>query len=103
VVDAVGGRLEIFMDGGVRSGQDVLKALALGAQGCLLGRAYLYGLGAMGQEGAATAIELIRRELDISMALTGVRTIDEISRDVLWPPPMVRPQHAAAIPTAARA
>jgi L-lactate dehydrogenase (cytochrome) len=88
IVDAIGTQKEVLFDGGVRSGQDVLRALALGAKGCLIGRAFLYGLGAGGEAGVTTAIELIRRELDISMALTGVRGIDQIDRSVLadeWP------------------
>src|SRR5215216_4572533 len=83
VVDAIGSQMEILFDGGVRSGQDVMRALALGAQGCLIGRAFLYGLGAGGQAGVRTAIEVIRKELDVCMALTGVTTIDEIDHRVL--------------------
>jgi L-lactate dehydrogenase (cytochrome) len=88
IVDAVGSELEILFDGGVRSGQDVLRALALGAKGCLIGRAFLYGLGAGGEAGVATAIEVIRKELDVSMALTGVSRVKDIDRRVLadgWP------------------
>jgi L-lactate dehydrogenase (cytochrome) len=72
VAAAVGDRIEVFMDGGVRGGQDVLKAMALGAKGVFIGRAYIYGLGAMGQAGVAKALECIRRELDVSMALCGL-------------------------------
>jgi L-lactate dehydrogenase (cytochrome) len=72
-----------MFDGGIRSGQDVLRALALGARSCLIGRAYLYGLGAGGQAGVAKAIEIIRKELDVTMALTGVRSIGEIGPHVL--------------------
>jgi L-lactate dehydrogenase (cytochrome) len=75
IAKAVGDRIEVFMDGGVRSGQDVLKALALGARGVFLGRAYIYGLGAMGEAGVAKALELIRRELDVTMALCGLRDV----------------------------
>jgi L-lactate dehydrogenase (cytochrome) len=88
IVDAVGSELEILFDGGVRSGQDVLRALALGAKGCLIGRAFLYGLGAGGEAGVTTAIEVIRKELDVSMALTGVSRVKDIDRRVLadgWP------------------
>ncbi len=80
---AVGPRCEVWMDSGVRSGQDVIKALALGARGVLVGRAFVYGLGAMGAAGVTTALELIRRELDLTMVLCGVRTIAEIDRRVL--------------------
>ena len=72
-----------MFDGGIRSGQDVLRALALGARSCLIGRAFLYGLGAGGQAGVARAIEIIGSELDVSMALTGTRTIGEIGPHVL--------------------
>src|SRR5581483_11898765 len=84
IVDAAGDRIEILFDGGVRSGQDVLKALAVGARGCLIGRAYLYGLAAMGEAGVSKALSLIADELRISMSLTGVREIAEISRDILF-------------------
>ena len=84
VVDAVGGRCEVWLDSGVRSGQDVLKALALGARATLIGKAFLYGLGAMGQAGVTAALELIRRELDVSLALTGTRDVREVGRTVLW-------------------
>jgi L-lactate dehydrogenase (cytochrome) len=86
VVAAVGDRCEIWFDSGVRSGQDVLKALALGARTTLIGKAFLYGLGAMGERGVTTALDLIRRELDVSMALTGTRDVREISPQVLWRP-----------------
>jgi L-lactate dehydrogenase (cytochrome) len=72
---AVGDRIEVFMDGGIRGGQDVLKALALGAKGIFIGRAYIYGLGAMGEAGVAKALECIRRELDVSMALCGLTDV----------------------------
>ena len=87
VAEAIGGRCETWLDSGVRSGQDVLKALALGAQATLIGKAFLYGLGAMGERGVATALELIRRELDVSLALTGSRDVREVGPQVLWPPP----------------
>lgn len=84
IVDAVGDRAEVLLDSGVRSGQDVLKALALGARGTMIGKAFLYGLGAMGQAGVATALELIRKELDVSMALTGTRDVRAVGPQVLW-------------------
>lgn len=71
------------MDGGIRSGQDVLKAVALGAKGTYIGRAFLYGLGAMGEEGVTAAIEIIRKELDITMALCGLRDIRTVDRNIL--------------------
>ena len=83
IVDAVGADIEVMFDGGIRSGQDVLRALALGARSCLIGRAFLYGLGAGGQAGVARAIEIIGKELDVSMALTGTRTVGEIGPQVL--------------------
>ena len=83
IVDAVGSDIEIMFDGGIRSGQDLFRALALGARACLSGRAYIYGLGAGGQAGVARAIEIIRNELDVTMALTGVSRIDEIDRHVI--------------------
>jgi L-lactate dehydrogenase (cytochrome) len=83
VVDAVGNRTEVLFDGGVRTGQDLMLALALGAKGAMIGRAFVYGLGAAGQEGVATVIECIRKELDMSMALCGVNSIAEIDKRVL--------------------
>ena len=84
IADAVRDRIEILFDGGIRSGQDVLKALALGAHGCLIGRAYLYGLAAMGEAGVAKVISLIAEELRVSMSLTGVRDVADVSRDILY-------------------
>jgi L-lactate dehydrogenase (cytochrome) len=81
VVDAVGHRIEVHMDGGIRSGQDVLKALALGAKGTYIGRAFLYGLGALGERGVLETLRLIRNELDLSMGLCGIRDIKNVSRD----------------------
>lgn len=83
IVDAVGDMIEVHVDGGIRSGQDVLKAIALGAKGTYIGRPFLYGLGAGGQAGVTTALEIIRKELDITMALCGKRDIRDINRDVL--------------------
>ena len=78
-------KMEVWVDGGIRSGQDVLKARALGAQGTMIGRAFLYGLGAMGQAGVTTALEIIRKELDVTMALCGHRDIENVSSDILLP------------------
>jgi L-lactate dehydrogenase (cytochrome) len=83
IVAAVGDKIEVHMDGGIRSGQDVLKAVALGAKGTYIGRAFLYGLGAMGEEGVTAAIEIIRKELDITMALCGLRDIRTVDRNIL--------------------
>jgi L-lactate dehydrogenase (cytochrome) len=83
IVDAVGDRIEVLFDGGIRSGQDVLKALALGAKGAMIGRAYAYGLGALGEKGVTRALEIIRNELDVTMALCGVRDVKEASPAIL--------------------
>ena len=80
IAEAVGGQIEVMFDGGIRSGQDLMRALALGARACMSGRAYIYGLGAGGEAGVARAIEIIRNELDITMALAGINRIDEIDR-----------------------
>ncbi|MBZ4690874.1 MAG: L-lactate dehydrogenase [Cereibacter sp.] len=86
IVAAVGDRIEVHMDSGIRSGQDVLKALALGAKGTYIGRSYIYGLGAMGQEGVRQALEVIRKELDISMALCGEKSVTALRRENLLVP-----------------
>ena len=86
IVEAVGDRVEVHLDSGIRSGQEVLKALALGAKGTYVGRAYVYGLGAMGEEGVTKALEVIHKELDVSMALCGRRNIGEVDRDILLVP-----------------
>ncbi|MFQ6549674.1 L-lactate dehydrogenase [Aestuariibius sp. 2305UL40-4] len=86
IVDAVGDKVEIHLDSGIRSGQDVLKALALGAKGTYIGRAFTYGLGAMGQRGVTTALEIIHRELDTTMALCGRKDVKTLDRDVLLVP-----------------
>jgi L-lactate dehydrogenase (cytochrome) len=83
IVDAVGSSIEVLFDGGIRSGQDIMRALALGAHACLSGRAFVYGLGAGGQAGVARAIEIMKNELNVSMALTGVTGIDKIDRSVI--------------------
>jgi L-lactate dehydrogenase (cytochrome) len=80
IADALGSDIEIMFDGGIRSGQDLFRALALGAKACLSGRAYIYGLGAGGQAGVTRAIEIIRNEFDVTMALTGVKNIGQIDR-----------------------
>jgi len=85
VVQAVGGKTEVWLDGGIRSGQDVLRALALGARATLIGRAYAYGLGAMGEAGVTRALELIRAELDVTMALCGLRDVKGASPAILRP------------------
>jgi L-lactate dehydrogenase (cytochrome)/glycolate oxidase len=80
IIDAVGGKTEVWMDGGIRSGQDVLKAWALGARGTMIGRAMAYGLGAMGEAGVTKALQLIHKELDVTMAFCGhtdIRTVDK--------------------------
>jgi L-lactate dehydrogenase (cytochrome) len=81
VVRAVGGQTEVFLDSGIRSGQDVLKALALGAQGAFIGRAYIHGLGAMGQAGVTKALEVIHKEMDITMALCGCQKARDFGRE----------------------
>ena len=86
IVAAVGDKIEVHMDSGIRSGQDVLKALSLGAQAVYIGRAYIYGLGAMGEAGVTKALEIIQRELDVTMALCGRRDVTTLDRDVLLVP-----------------
>ncbi|MQW86858.1 alpha-hydroxy acid oxidase [Sinorhizobium saheli] len=83
IVDAVGDQIEVHLDGGIRSGQDVLKAIALGAKGTFIGRPFLYGLGAMGKEGVTLALDIIRKEMDITMALCGKRRITDVGRDII--------------------
>ena len=83
IVDAVGKQIEVHMDGGVRSGQDVLKARALGAQGVYIGRSYIYGLGAMGQAGVTKSLQIIHKELDTTMALCGRTDINTIDKSIL--------------------
>jgi L-lactate dehydrogenase (cytochrome) len=87
IADAVGKDIEIMFDGGVRCGQDIMRALALGAKSCMVGRAYVYGLGAAGEAGVAKAIDILRKELDVTMALCGVRNVSEIGPQVLVNPP----------------
>jgi len=85
IVDAVGSQVEIWLDSGIRSGQDVVKALALGATGTMIGRSYIYGLGAMGQEGVTKSLEIIAKELDLTMAFCGIKDVRHLSRDILYP------------------
>ena len=83
LAEAVGDQCEVLMDGGIRSGLDVVKALALGARACMIGRAYIYGLGAMGKAGVAKAIDILEKELSVAMALTGTNRIADIDRHVI--------------------
>jgi len=85
IAAAVGKEIEVHMDGGIRSGQDVIKALALGARGVYIGRAFLYGLGAMGEAGVRRSLEIIRNELDITMAFCGLRDVKKVDRNILLP------------------
>ena len=85
IVDAVGNRLEVWMDGGIRSGQDVLKAWAMGARGTMIGRAMVYGLGAMGEAGVTKALQLIHKELDVTMAFCGHTDIRTVDKSILLP------------------
>jgi L-lactate dehydrogenase (cytochrome) len=83
VIDAVGDQIEVMFDGGVRTGQDVLRALALGARSCMIGRSYIYGLGAYGQAGVAKAIEVLGKELDVTMALCGEKSVRDVDRRII--------------------
>ncbi len=85
ISQAVGKMIEVWMDGGIRSGQDVLKAVALGARGTMIGRAFLYGLGAMGEAGVTKALEIIAKELDVTMAFCGHTNIHDVDRRILLP------------------
>jgi L-lactate dehydrogenase (cytochrome) len=90
IVDAVGERAEVYVDSGVRSGLDILKFLGLGARGCFIGRSYIYGLGAYGQAGVTKALEILREELSLAMALVGITDVNEVSREIILrglPPP----------------
>ena len=86
IMDAVGDKIEVHLDSGIRSGQDVLKAIAMGAKGTYIGRAFVYGLGAMGEAGVTKALEVIHKELDVSMAFCGHRDIADVTRDILMIP-----------------
>jgi L-lactate dehydrogenase (cytochrome) len=97
IVRTVGDRIEVHMDGGIRTGQDVIKAIALGARGVYIGRAFTYGLGAMGEAGVTKAIEIIRKELDMTMALCGHRDIRNVDGNILvqtdpWPSNIAGPR-----------
>jgi L-lactate dehydrogenase (cytochrome) len=83
IVDTVGSQIEVMFDSGVRTGADIMRALALGARSCIIGRSYIYGLGAGGEAGVSHVIELLRKEFDVTMALCGVKTVAEINRDVI--------------------
>ncbi|MDM5180180.1 alpha-hydroxy acid oxidase [Massilia sp. DJPM01] len=85
IVEAVGKRIEVHMDGGVRSGQDVIRALALGAKGVYIGRPFLYGLGALGEQGVSKCLEIIRNELDLTMAFCGLRDVNDVDQRILLP------------------
>ena len=85
IVDAVGAQIEVHMDGGIRSGQDVLKAVALGARGVYIGRPFLYGLGAMGRPGVTKCLDIIRNELDLTMAFCGLRDVQHVDQKILLP------------------
>jgi len=86
IVDRVGENIEVWMDGGIRSGQDVIKAIALGAKGTMIGRAFLYGLGAMGAEGVTRCLEVISHELDLTMAFCGLKDINLVDKSIIWQP-----------------
>jgi L-lactate dehydrogenase (cytochrome) len=86
ILEAVGDEVEVHLDSGIRSGQDVLKALAMGAKGTMIGRAFVYGLGAMGQRGVTTALEVIQKELDTTMALCGETSVGRLGRHNLLVP-----------------
>src|SRR5712692_9252150 len=83
IVEAVGSQIEVMFDGGIRSGQDVLRALALGARSCMIGRSYVYGLGAGGEDGVAKAIDILAKELDVAMALTGTNSVRDVGVGVI--------------------
>ena len=86
IIDAVGGKIEVWLDGGIRSGQDVAKAVSLGAKGVMIGRPFIYGLGAMGQGGVTKALEIIQKELDTTIALCGEQSVENMSRKNLLIP-----------------
>jgi len=83
IAGAVGDQIEVWFDGGIRSGQSLLKALALGAKAALIGRSFVYGLGAMGEAGVTRALEVMQKELDVTMALTGIRSVNDANPSIL--------------------
>ncbi|MDO4682795.1 MAG: alpha-hydroxy acid oxidase [Lautropia sp.] len=85
IVEAVGNDIEVFLDSGIRSGQDVIRSIAMGAKGVFIGRAFLYGLGAMGEKGVTRALEIIYNEADLTMAFSGLRNIKDVTKDILVP------------------
>lgn len=85
IVDAVGNDIEVFLDSGIRSGQDVIRSIAMGARGVFIGRAFLYGLGAMGEAGVTRVLEIIYNEADLTMAFSGLRNIKDVTKDILVP------------------
>ena len=101
IVDAVGGTVEIHMDGGIRSGQDVVKAMAIGADACSIGRAYVHGLGALGEAGVTKALEIIAREMDVTMALCGETDITKVGAQNLWDGAPNRPARSDESPAPA--
>jgi 4-hydroxymandelate oxidase len=92
IVDAVGDRVPVLLDGGIRRGTDVLKALAFGARAVLIGRPYVYGLATDGAAGVAHVLALLRAELEVAMTLTGCRMLTHVTRDVLWDAALRRPE-----------
>lgn len=86
IVEAVGDKVDVYLDSGIRSGQDILKAMAMGAKGTMIGRSYIYGLGAMGEAGVTKALELMQKEMDISMGLCGKSDINTVGKDILMVP-----------------
>ena len=85
IVEAVGSDIEVWLDSGIRSGQDVLKAVALGARGTMIGRPFLYGLGALGEQGVTTCLEILYKEMDVTMAFCGHRDVRDVTKDILLP------------------
>ena len=86
ILDAVGNKIEVHIDGGIRTGQDILKCMAMGAKGTYIGRAYTYGLGALGEQGVTKTLEILQKELDVTMALCGERDILNVNRNNLLIP-----------------